>query len=236
MEYNKKILARRNKMFNVNNSSNINNLFFDEILNNIKEDYYILDIGTGTGYVLNQIYNNINKVHLFGNDNSPVMLDEAKKRCPFANFVLCDNYNLDFDSNSFDMVVAKNVTRFSAREIYRILKPGGIFIYREYGKGKGFREIAQLFKERLIRSRCKSFYVNKLKEAGFDIKKSFYCYSTKNYSIQEIIDIIKSYPFIKDFNLEDEHFLKKHFAEKVHITADPFLIVAVKGGENENRK
>lgn len=236
MEYDINMSASRIKIFNSLNNSHINDLFFDLIVSLLKDDYNILDIGTGNGYVINEISKRAKcKINLYGNDFSSVMLAQAVKNNPYATFKMCSNYKLDFASDFFDIVVAKNVTRFSAKEIYRVLKPNGIFIFREYGKGKGLVEVSKLFKHKLIRSRSKSFYDNKLKKAHLSQLKSEYVYFYREFNgIDSIIDIIKAFPFIKDFNGDDVTKLEQSFHnKKILIKSDAILLVYKKEIVNE---
>lgn len=156
------------------------------------------------------------------------MLKKAKENCNNATFNLCSNYNLKYENNFFDMVVGKNVTRFSAKEINRVLKPEGLFIFREYGKYKGMMEISKIFKDRLIRSRYKSYYDNKMKSNGFIIINSKYVIEKRIFpNVDAIIGVIESFPMIKEFNKEDENILREIYKESsdINVTSDGFVAV-----------
>ena len=121
-----------------------------------------------------------------------------------------------------------NVTRFSAKEINRVLKPEGLFIFREYGKYKGMMEISKIFKDRLIRSRYKSYYDSKMKSNGFIVISSKYIIENRVFSnVDAIIGIIESFPMIKGFNKEDENILREIYAgsRDINITSDGFVAV-----------
>lgn len=236
MEYDINMSASRIKIFNNLNNSQINDLFFDLIVSSLKDGCNVLDIGTGNGYVINEITKRAKcKINLYGNDSSSIMLSQAIKNNPYATFKMCSNYKLDFASDYFDIVVAKNVTRFSAKEIYRVLKPNGIFIFREYGKGKGLVEVSKLFKHKLIRSRSKSFYDNKLKKAHLSQLRSEYVYFYREFNgVDSIIDTIKAFPFIKELNDDDITKLKRSFSDKkILIKSDAILLVYKKEIVNE---
>lgn len=235
--YDKKIVENRNEIFKKQNNTIISNEFFKTIEKYLKNDISILDIGTGNGYVLKELNERYNfNLNLYGNDISSEMIKQAQKNCKKIkniNFVLCSNYNLKFEDNKFDIVVAKNVTRFSAKEVYRILKPNGIFIYREYGKYKGMVEISKEFKSRLIRSRYKSFYDNKMRKANFEVVTSCYIKEKRKYNnVNEIIKTIEAFPMILNFNDCDKNKLiqKYNNVENIEITSDAFLAVYKKGG------
>ena len=219
--YDKKIVENRNEIFKKQNNTIISNEFFKTIEKYLKNDISILDIGTGNGYVLKELNERYNfNLNLYGNDISSEMIKQAQKNCKKIN-------------NKFDIVVAKNVTRFSAKEVYRILKPNGIFIYREYGKYKGMVEISKEFKSRLIRSRYKSFYDNKMRKANFEVVTSCYIKEKRKYNnVNEIIKTIEAFPMILNFNDCDKNKLiqKYNNAENIEITSDAFLAVYKKGG------
>ncbi len=219
----------RDKNISGKNNTEVNKLFFQVIISYLKDNMKILDIGTGNGYVLKVISEETTKkIHLYGNDNSEAMLKKAKENCNNATFNLCSNYNLKYENNFFDMVVGKNVTRFSAKEINRVLKPEGLFIFREYGKYKGMMEISKIFKDRLIRSRYKSYYDNKMKSNGFIIINSKYVIEKRIFpNVDAIIGVIESFPMIKEFNKEDENILREIYIESsdINVTSDGFVAV-----------
>lgn len=233
MFYDKKVINIRNTSITapVKQTIDINSLFVRKIISLMKDGSKILDIGTGNGFVLKQIQENSDiKCTLTGVDNSSEMVKVAKANVANkADIFEADNNNLPFEDNSFDIVTAKNVTRYNSDELYRILKDGGYFVFREYGSSKGLVEIANLFKERLIRSRDVSYYSTKLKKSGFEIASIEQYEILREYqSVQEIIAITKSFPFISNYSLEDEQTIKRALNGNCSITSDPFILVAKK--------
>ncbi len=96
-----------------------------------------LDIGTGPGFfaiLLGQMGWDVT-----GIDCSPAMVEIARKNVAeigvHANFEVMDNHKLDYEDNTFDFLVARNVTWImydpekAFREWNRVLKPGGRLLY-----------------------------------------------------------------------------------------------------------
>jgi len=104
----------------------------------------ILDVGCGAGFfsiILNQ-----NGMEMTGIDITPEMIAEAKllakKEKATADFIVMDAEQLNFPDNTFDAVIARNVTwnlphpEKAYAEWIRVLKPGGILLNSdaEYAK------------------------------------------------------------------------------------------------------
>lgn len=98
-----------------------------------KEDLKILDIGTGPGFfpvILAEAGYKVTAV-----DYTQEMLDTAKKNagklCEKIVFHKMDAQNLEFEDNTFDVVISRNLTwnlrnpEGAYREWHRVLKPGG---------------------------------------------------------------------------------------------------------------
>lgn len=89
-------------------------------------------------------------------------------------------------------------------------------------------EISKIFKDRLIRSRYKSYYDNKMKSNGFIIINSKYVIEKRIFpNIDAIIGVIESFPMIKEFNKEDENILREIYKESsdINVTSDGFVAV-----------
>ena len=96
----------------------------------------ILDVGTGTGFFACLLAAEGHKT--VGIDLTPNMIEHAKHMAAVlgldARFQLMDAEEPDFESESFDVLVTRNLTwtlphiEKAYREWYRILKPGGILI------------------------------------------------------------------------------------------------------------
>lgn len=234
--YDKKKAQSREDFFrdNAQNFSVVNDSFFGLIYSGVPAGSKVLDIGTGNAFVLEQLARRYAGRYegLFGIDVSPEMLEKAKERTEGLDvkLYLGDNMALPFEAEFFYAVTAKNVTNFSESEIYRVLKSQGKFFFREYGPGKGLKEIAELFKGRLVRSRDPEFYTRRLKSVGFrnislrelDVKRE--------YSFKELLQVMQMFPFLNEIREEDKDRIKSYFGwkDKTQITSDQIIIIGEK--------
>lgn len=97
-----------------------------------------LDVGTGTGIIAGQIAPLVRTVT--GVDASAEMLAHAREtyNAPNIRFQQADVRSLPFETGSFDKVTARMVfhhvlegAETGIQEIFRILRPGGIFVFSE---------------------------------------------------------------------------------------------------------
>lgn len=100
----------------------------------------VLDLGCGTGRMTANLVKFGGEVT--GLDVSPGMIEVAKKNLRSTEFVVGDCENLPFGDASFDMVVATFLIvhlkemRKCFDEVYRVLKPGGIFLVTNVNQRK----------------------------------------------------------------------------------------------------
>ncbi len=234
--YDKEKAQSREDFFRDNalTASSVNDLFFNIIYEGVPAEARILDIGTGNAFVLEQLARRYPSRYkgLYGIDISPEMLEKAKERTSGLDIqlVLGDNMNLPFEPGFFDAVTAKNVTNFLESEVYRVLKSPGKFFFREYGSGKGLKEIADMFRGRLVRARDPSFYTQRLESAGFrnislreiDVKRE--------YSFEELLQVMQMFPFLDQVREEDKAKIRDYFGsrDKAQITSDQIIIIGDK--------
>lgn len=98
----------------------------------------ILDVGCGTGALLELILEHLPDAKCAGLDLSPNMVQRAQDKLGNrANILLGDSQSLPFSNESFDVVVCNDsFHHYSAptavlHEIYRVLRPGGVFLLGE---------------------------------------------------------------------------------------------------------
>jgi ubiquinone/menaquinone biosynthesis C-methylase UbiE len=108
----------------------------------LKENFDVLEIGPGPGYFSAKVAREIPKGKLVLADIQKEMLTYSKKRLDRkgirnVEYKLCDGQKLDFDIESFDRVYMVTVIgevenkEVYIKEIYRILKKGGILSISE---------------------------------------------------------------------------------------------------------
>jgi len=241
--YDREKAISRNKYFNnapifYKKGVDTNKIFFDYILNeiNVKANnkLSILDLGTGTGYVPKTLCRICQKnFSITGIDLSKDMIDAARRENADKRIVykIADNRKLPFRSESFDIITNKLSTQFNIQEVNRVLKKDGIFIFKEYGPFKGFKEIKKMFGKK-FRSGGKSTdkCVTELYKLGFDeiIKHVFLI--KRKYGPNEIKQIFSMANLIENFNEADLQKIKDKLLKngKITVTSDPFIIFARK--------
>ena len=117
-------------------------LWKKELINimNIQKNQSIIDVGSGTGDLVNLILEQKKNNDIYAIDPNSKMLEYAKKRYKNkkVNFFKESAEKLPFKNNSFDKYIIsfclRNVTDIQStlKESYRILKPGGIFYCLEF--------------------------------------------------------------------------------------------------------
>lgn len=127
----------------------------------------ILDVGCGGGYILSKVQSQHRE--LFGFDITLEGVKRAKKWVKEVNFCLGDARNIPFKPDTFDCLTCSEVLEHIPsdepfRELYRVLKPGGIALVTvPNGRGPSGKESTHI---RFFSSRS---IVNLLKEAGFEV-------------------------------------------------------------------
>lgn len=112
----------------------------------------VLDLGCGTGVILEQIKQSYNTVELYGLDLSENMIAQARQRLDFkAIFSTGDAESLPYENNSFDLVCCIESfhhypnPRKALLEIKRVLKKGGTLLLCDTWIKAPARQIMNLF-------------------------------------------------------------------------------------------
>lgn len=118
----------------------------------------VLDIGCGTGQLLQELAQRYPHSELTGLDLAPNMLRQAEKRLDGkANLVQGDAERLPFQDKSFDLVVSSSTFQWLERcdccfgEAWRVLNDGGLFCFALFGAGT-LHELQTSWREALART------------------------------------------------------------------------------------
>lgn len=102
----------------------------------IVADMAVLEVGCGTGYYTRELAKTGARIKAI--DISPDLLDVARREVSSERVEFCieNAYALSFPDDAFDVVVGSSVLHHleiseAVREIYRVLKPGGMFRFTE---------------------------------------------------------------------------------------------------------
>lgn len=155
---------------------NIKNILKDRKYNNL------LDIGCGTAYLIDMLSKEKNAEYV-GLDLSSEMLKQANsKNIKNATFVEGKADELPFEDNTFDIVTCSQSfhhypdTDKAMKEVYRVLKPNGIYIISDTGVGP-FKEIGVAFDNFIYRyfSNTGDCNVSYLEKSEKDMIRNGFC-------------------------------------------------------------
>ena len=196
----------------------------------------ILDLGTGNGFLIREVYKRNRDVlkssKLIGIDSSSQMIEIAKrldKKSPIE-FTIMDNNATNFPDSHFDLIIAKAVSNISVPEVYRILKNGGWFIYKEYGSGKGIVELMEIMKGKS--SHSGNSIIKQMEEIDFSSFELRNYYIPLLKSIEEahaVIDTMRILPkktSHKDAHKNIDKYYDSDKSKVIH--SDPYLIIGQK--------
>ena len=112
----------------------------------------LLDIGCGTGHIINELARRHNDILFTGFDISRAMLElTAANNVELPN-VFCvagDGVHLPFSDSSFDTVITR-LAEYATKEAFRVVRQDGYFL--EYGLGPDAdKEIKEFFSDRIER-------------------------------------------------------------------------------------
>jgi len=206
----------------------------------------ILDIGCGSGYILHEIRKHFPNTDLYGVDLEIKSIELAKKitkeKYQVAN---AEKLSENFDEGFFDCVISTDVMEHienykeNISEVYKILKPGGIFyVYTPSINGiLSKSKMADLYHQNPKSLMYDQRYFTKdglhadLEEANFKIIKDF----QHNFYAQELItQLIKFFlkSIKKDYdNQGDIYNLTKSKLYNLYEIFFPLIYLTVKSEE-----
>ena len=149
----------------------------------IKEDDHVLDIGSGSGTDLLIAAKLVGpKGKVMGVDITDAMIKKARQNAKVNGFsnisiVKADAEDLPFKDKAFDVVISNGVINLILdkkkvfKEIYRVLKPGGVLSIADITLGKSIsdesRQNPRLWAECIVGAEPEGNYLKIIKEAGF---------------------------------------------------------------------
>jgi len=154
-----------------------------------KEVEKIVDVATGTGDLLlhwktQASKNGVNVKNFVGVDPSVGMLEVARKKVDFANFLEGKAQELPLEDSSSEIIsisygIRNVVDRVEAlQEFYRVLKPGGIVVILEFTKQE----------KSGLTSKFVDFYMKKILPAiGGLVSKNYAAYKYLPDSIEQFL-------------------------------------------------
>ena len=191
--------------------------FLKTVKNYVTDESVLLDIGTGGGKKLLQVAKFVKKA--YGIDHQESMITTAnrnlrKSKMSNVEFKLADAKELPFPPRSFDVVMCRHAP-FCVEEVFKVLKPNGIFLTQQvkaeedaenikevFGRGQRFGEKLGSFMNKRIRE---------LKNAGFEILRTDTYNATEYYAdMADLIFSLRNTPLVPDFDIDnDQRYLEE---------------------------
>ena len=142
----------------------------------------ILDLGCGTGHLLEGLARDSRDLSLAGLDLSAEMLSQARGRLPPSVELVQGRVSaLPFASRSFDLVVSSSSLHFwrrpeaALREAVRILRPGGRLVISDWCRDFWIQKVRQLYISRVDPAHHRTYtrkeLRNMLERAGLRVER-----------------------------------------------------------------
>ena len=192
----------------------------------LKSNYYVCDIGTGTGTIANVVSKYCKRVKAI--DISEDMLNVARQKHNSENidYKIMNAESIDFNSNMFDCVTARmcfhhiNDQQAAVRNCHDILKPNGKFVISEGIPPPGARKFyTTMFKLKEKRRTYTIDDLTELLEDGVFKNIEFIIHKMPNVSIKNWLDNSglskKTCRKIYDMHLDSPEYIKKVYNMKI---------------------
>ena len=151
----------------------------------------ILEIGSCSGYLLQEIKTSIPESFLIGSDCIPEPLEKIAGKIPDVPLIQFDLVNCPLPDNCVDVVVALNVLEHikndeaALKQIYRILKPGGYAIIDVPAN----QELFDFYDKQLKHFR--RYNLHGLSDMALKSKFSIICTSHLGFFIYPVFKLVK---------------------------------------------
>ena len=184
----------------------------------LKNEYKLLDIGTGDGKVLltfNHPYHNTFVTEGYKPNYEICMEKLNPLGIKVFNYAGDKKFDL-IDNNSFDIVINRHES-YDEEELYRILKPGGIYITQQVGTYNN-KDLASFFDEKnieLFPNLTLEKSIKRLEKYNFQIK-----YSNEYYPILKFYDLGAIAYFAKIIKWEFIDFSVNKYIDKFILLQD----------------
>ncbi len=205
----------------------------------------LLDIGCGTGHIINALARRHKDTLFTALDISRAMLELTAANNVALPNVLCvqgDGLHLPFSDFSFDTVITR-LAEYATQEAYRVVQRSGYFL--EYGLGPDAdKEIREFFSDRIEKEnffvprdarKWKQEVCKPVLDAGFSINSIDEYREKDHYSDTEtLMDIIEMVPLVKDFDRERDERTIEELADAYRensgfsVTWHYYIIIAQK--------
>lgn len=138
---------------------------------NLRVTDELLDLGCGTGVLLQELSKTHSAEQLFGLDPVAAMLDIAKGKLS-SSIQLQEGWasHIPFKEDKFDLVVSSSMFHYirdpqtALNEIYRVLRPGGCLIITAWCNDFFTMRIADFFLRNFNKAHFKSYRSKNIKE------------------------------------------------------------------------
>lgn len=196
--------------------------YYKECVSNINNTTIMLDIGCGSCEKSLRYFSQAEKVIAI--DNEQEMLNKAKlnaKKYYGENFnkfefVIGDKNNLNFENETFDLVVSRHCGA-NMNDVFRVLKKGGIFISEDidnddcielkklFNRGQNFK--SKIIEKQNVINECIKSNFSKLELLNFE-EIEYY------NSIEDLEFLLLNTPIINGYNKANDFELLKEYVNK----------------------